>query len=494
MELTNNKLLDIRVFTALASLILSLFVYFNSDIINRDGILYINLAEAYIEGGLAETVKLYNWPFYPILIASINQLTSFPLEDCAHLLNALLLVLMLDTLLLICNKLLDGNYQQLSTAAVLFICFQPFNEYRDFIIRDFGYWAFCCLTLYRFIIFLEKPSIQNATIWQIVAVIAVLFRIEGIVILIGLPLYLFIHNSPMSAVLQIIKLNYLYILISPLVIGLATEMPEVISAFNKVTTIVDYTNLDTLLSAFNQKSYIIQTQILNHHSAHYSGFILSSGLIAMLIYKLIKATSFSYLSIYLLARWHNKKIFPTPYRNLIIYFFAINVLILLTFLFKQYSISQRYSIVAVISLILLALPRLTGFIVHAWSSQNKVILSVLGLILFIGLVDSITSSRSKTYIKDTAIWARTHLPEKSSIVTNDIFIKYYYNNYKPKTSSFLKLSKRPKRYRKYDYLILVEKNKDSKLNSFLSTMEIEKVYSIETKRKNKATVYKVLLD
>ena len=100
MELTNsNTLFKIRAFTALASLLLSVFAYYSNDIINNDGILYMNMAEAFLQGGLAETVKLFNWPFFSILVASIHQLTSLPLETSANILNALLFVLLLDTLI-----------------------------------------------------------------------------------------------------------------------------------------------------------------------------------------------------------------------------------------------------------------------------------------------------------------------------------------------------------------------------------------------------------
>jgi len=480
--------------------------YYSSDIINLDGILYMNMAEAYLQGGLAETVKLFNWPFYSILIAYTNQLTSLPLEASAYLLNALLFALMLDTLLLISNKLLL-NAQQLVIAALLLICFQSFNEYRDFIIRDFGYWAFCSLTLYRFILFLEKPTISNATLWQLVAVTAVLFRIEGVVILLGLPLYLFIyHHSPKSAIKQSLKLNYIFIVAFLLASGFAIKTPEISAAFGKVMTITDYVNPIVFLETFMEKTSVLEAQVLNGYSAKYSTLILSSGLIFMLVYKLVKAVSFGYLGLYLIDCWQRKNIAITPYRNLILYFAILNLIILVFYLFHEYFMSRRYTMVMLISLILLMLPRLTHTIVQAWSSRNKALLVVISLILLVSLVDGITSSRSKAYIKDTAIWASNNLPENSSVITDDKIIQYYYNSL-PSKAKLLKIEIGPyssenyinrfkeiqNLYYQYDYLILVEKHKNQKLKALLPTLQLELIYSQKDKKNNMANVYKILL-
>ena len=509
MEPTNsNTLFKIRAFTALASLFLSVFAYYSTDIINNDGILYMGMAEAYFQGGLSGMMKYsgFNWPFFPILVSYIHQLTLLPMETSAYILNALLFVLLLDTLILISRKF-QLTSQQLAIAALLFICFQSFNEYRDYIIRDFGYWAFCSLALYRFILFLEKPSITNATLWQLVAVMAVLFRVEGIVILLGLPLYLFIYHSPKVAVKQSVKLNYLFILAVLAVTVLTIEMSGISAAFSKIVTVTNYINPDIFLDTFREKAAIIETQVLNQYSASYSAFILSSGLIFMLCYKVIKAISFGYLGLFLFSRWQKNKIQAVPYRSLIIYFAALNIVILLAFLFHEYFMSRRYAMVTLISLLLLMLPRLTDLISQAWTSRNKGLLAVICIILLIGLVDGIHQSRSKAYIKETAIWASQNLPENSTVITDDRIIQYYYQSHQPKAAlskvwvdsyhndayqnSFNQIEKN---YLNYDYLIVVEKRKNKKIKQLLATMKLEQIYSQETKRQNKASVYKILAD
>lgn len=504
MDLTRNNLSQIRMVTALASLLLSALAYYSNDIINSDGILYMKMTEAYLQGGLAETVKVFNWPFFSIIVAYVHKVTSLPLEASAYILNALLFVLFLDTLILISNKLLL-NSQQLAIAAILFICFQSFNEYRDFIIRDFGYWAFCSLALYQFILFLERPTLKNATFWQLFATTALLFRVEGVVILLGLPLYLFIFHPPKVAFKQYVRLNYLLILGTISVTFVAIEMSGITASFGKIQSITSYADPSTFLEAFNQKTSIIKSQVLNQYSAKYSALIFSSGLIFMLLFKLIKALSFGYIGLFLVNWWQQKETQAMPYRSLIIYFMALNILILLAFLFHEYFMSRRYTIVTLVSLLLLMLPRLTTMISQAWAARNKLLLSVIGFVLFISLVDGITTSRSKTYIKETAIWASENLPKNSTILTEDTIIEYYYQSHYPKAElsrievgSYLQddypFIEIQKNYQNYDYLIVLEKRKNKKIKAILATMKLEQIYSQGTKRNNKASVYKILSD
>ena len=60
---TNNShhnLSNTRFFTALASLLLSLQAVYFDDIINRDGIMYLQMVEAYLTGGLTAVRSIYD--------------------------------------------------------------------------------------------------------------------------------------------------------------------------------------------------------------------------------------------------------------------------------------------------------------------------------------------------------------------------------------------------------------------------------------------------
>lgn len=485
-----NNIVKIRIITALISLLISSIAFYNADIINRDGILYVDMASTYAQKGLMGLLDYSNfgWPFFSIVIAHIHQITQLSFETSANVLNTLLFVLFTDTLVRLSNKFLP-NHRQVAIAALFFLCFFTLNHYRAFIGRDVGYWAFCSLALYQFILYIEKPTIQKATLWQVSMITAILFRVDGVVILLGLPLYLFAIHPPKLALKQFLPLFYLLIIGIMATMIIAVEQSSLASIFSKISSITKYINPDSVFTQFNANTKLIETQILNKYSAEYSALILSSGLIAMLLFKIFKALTLGYIGIFIYSRWENSPLGTTPYRNLIAYFLILNLIILLGFMFTEYFVSRRYTVLAVTSLFLLMLPRLCDSVEKAWLSRHKSILVVVGIILFVSLVDSLVHSNSKLYIKDIAIWASTNLPEKSTVITDNKTIKYYFNSHQPVAK--ISLTPRIETYQNYDYLIVIEKDKYKALKEQLATMNISPLFKLENKRGNKATVYTI---
>lgn len=481
-----NELTKIRLSTALISSLLSIFAFYTNDLINSDGVLYINMAASYLQGGLAATAELYNWPFFAVLTAYTHQISNFSFELSAQIINTLLFVLLTDSLIRISHKILPSK-QHIIIAAILFLCFQSLNEYRHFIFRDAGYWAFCSLALYHFMQFLDKPSLKQATLWQIFIVFATLFRVEGIILLALLPLYLLFHAPLKVAIKQALQLNYLFITITVFISVFTISQSSAIDAFSKIASVLNYIDISNFLTSFNNKTNILGTQILNKYSERYSALILISGLLVMLAYKIIKSISLSYISLYFIGRWQEKNIYQHKFNQLFIYFIALNVLILITFLLKNYFISSRYITMTLLAIILFMLPTLCQFITTIWNNKNKPILTIIGLVLLIGLIDSMTTSNSKVYIKETALWASQNITENKTILTDNLFLQYYFNSNNPKaTITKIKLLKT---YQNYDYLILVEKRKYKDRYAVLSTMDLKTIFSLQDKHGNKATVY-----
>ena len=504
----------IRIFTALASLLLSLQAVYFDDIINRDGIMYLQMVEAYLTGGLPAAQAIYNWPAFSILIAWIHQLTSLSIETTAFVLNSLFFILLTDALLLI-SSLLVASRRQLNIAAVLILCFMPINEYRDFILRDPGYWAFSSLALYQFMLFLNSSSYKTATLWQVFMVLAIFFRIEGSVVLLGLPLFLLFIRKPIEGLKQIIQASYLLIISLVAIIGFVLSQPDLMAAFGKLSTISLYLDLTKYTNTLTQYADVIKHQVLNRYSEGYAAFILITGMLAMLGYKILKAFSVSYLIIYFTTASKTLQPHAKQLQQLLLYFLALNILILITFLFKEYFISSRYTLMALLSILLIVIHSLCHGIERFWLSKNKLLLSIIALALFYSVADTSTMSSRKTYIKEAAIWAAHHLPEGSRVVTDDEFILYYFAAEKTpvtlcvkqvyKQTSFLKgyahsmpyiygvcAGDRSNSYLYYDYIIVVEKRRKTGLKDFLKTLDIERVYHTGKQSKDGASVYKVI--
>jgi hypothetical protein len=514
---TNNNhhnLIKTRFFTAFVSLLLSLQAVYFDDIINRDGILYMQMAEVYLTGGLHAIQGLYDWPAFAILIAWVHQLTSLSIETSGLVLNSLFFILLTDALILI-SSLLVATPRQLTIAAVLILCFTPLNEYRDFILRDPGYWAFSSLALYQFMLFIKSPNYKTATLWQVFMVIAILFRIEGSVILLALPLFLLFSRKPSEGLKQIIQASYLLIITLAAIVAFVLSQPDLMAAFGKLSSISSYLDLSAYTNTLSQYADVIKHQILNQYSEGYAAFILISGMLAMFTYKILKAFSVSYLIVYFATASKTLQPHAKQLQQLLLYFFALNILILITFLFKHYFISSRYTLMALISLLLIVMHSLSHGIERLWLGKNKVLLSVIAFALFYSVADTSTQSIRKTYIKDAAVWAAHNLPDDSLVMTDDSFILHYFDAEKTaaslcvkqlyKQSSFLAryadrmpytsgpcADIRSDSYLYFDYIIVVEKRRNTGLKDFLKTLNITMIHHTGKENKNGASVYKVI--
>ena len=506
MTFIGDSFIQIRLLTALVSLCLSLFACYNSNI-NNDGILYLYSAEAYLQDKLATIAPYNNQPFFSIIIAYVHVATSLSFESIAYLLNGLLLIILFDMLLLISKKMLPNN-QQIAIAAIILLCFQSLNEYREFVIRDFGYWAFASLALYRFIIFTEQPRLKNATYWQLAATLAFLFRIEGVFILLGLPFYLFIVHPPKIAVFHYLKAHYLLIAATIAMIIMVSFNANMPSIFYKIERGYQEV-LPNTVHIFNKKALIIATQVLSSEGnmGEYGPLALGSILITILVFKIIKAMSLSYIGLFALSCWQNKKRQIVPYQGLVVYFVLLTIIPLAMSLFISYLLSTRYTMMTLVSLLLLMLPRLIRLIEETWTTRNKTLLGIIVTVLLIGLADGVTSSRPKPYIKDIAIWASNNLPKNITILTNNRVIDYYYESRRAVTDTHYKTGMEKikknrfgdytfenvqKNYQNYDYLIIFRKRKDAQIQPLLVTMALEKIHCQGRKRSGEVCVYKVL--
>ena len=123
------------------SLLLSLWLVAIDPVINRDAILYLRAAEAYLDQGLLASQALHGRPVLSICIAWLHQLTGLPLLYCGLLLNAAFYaVLVLAFVATVAT--LGGDRRTQLFAAALILSHPIINEYRSSIMRDPAYWEY----------------------------------------------------------------------------------------------------------------------------------------------------------------------------------------------------------------------------------------------------------------------------------------------------------------------------------------------------------------
>ena len=481
---------NIRLFTAFISLLFSVLAFSTDQLINSDGVLYLNMAKAYIEGGLAATASMYDWPFFSILIAVIHQFTGLQLELSGQIINSLLFVVFTDALVLIANKLLS-NLRYVFIASLIILCFSTLNDYRSYIIRDIGYWAFISISIYRTIIFLEKPNWQNGIYWQLSSLLALLFRVEAIVIILATPLFIVFQLGFRDGLKSAIKLCSLFLLGGVLAAAVFTQQQGMKSAFGKLLSVREFLDHSSITEVFHEKATILGKELLSQYSERYGGMILASGLVYMLLAKIITGLSPLNLIFFTMAKVQQKTgSSESNTRHFLLFFIGINLIILLTFLFKHYFISTRYAVMLITAVVLLMLPAMCRLIDDYWLAKNKFALTLIPLLLLASLIDTFTTSVTKGYIKETAIWASQNLPENSRVLTSDIFIDFYFHENEPKAR--LKLDRTLQTNKQFDYFIVIEKRSHTETKKQYANWDLIPIHYSENARGDKAVIYKVL--
>jgi hypothetical protein len=265
-----------------------------------------------------------------------------------------------------------------------------------------------------------------------------------------------------------------------------------VEAFDKLSSYMAYLNTEALQLKLDERLTILEQKILSPFSADYSSLILFSGLFAMLMFKILEGLSIGYTLLLGLSWWQQGRLVSSRHTGLILWFVCINVVILMAFLFKQYFVVSRYCIMAVTGVFLLILPTLTTFIEECWQKKRHWLSAATAFFVLAGIVDTFHTTNSKTYIKDTAIWASYHFQSEDKLLTDDEFIQYYLKREQTPVS----ITYRPKgllNYQRFDYILVVEK-KGSREFKPVEGIQLELVYQQKNKRNNKASIYKVIHD
>ena len=511
-NLEPNNLTQIRVFTAIASLIFSMYAVYFDDIINKDGVLYLKTAELFLSGNMDVAFVSYNWPFYSIIIAFFQKITSIPLELSALILTSIFFVILTDALILI-SSLIFSVPRQLKISALLILCFMPILDYRDYIIRDPGYWAFSCLALYHFMVFINSSRIIHGTLWQIFMITATSFRIEGVFLLIIVPLFLLLSKKLRDEMVVRRLITCFFISITFL-----AAIPFIegfnIKQFSKIYLVLNYMDLDFIFKQFTISAEILEHQVLNKYSAEYAGFILFFGFVVLLIYKVFEGFSISYIVIFLASFKNSSQLSNNLYYNFLVYFFIINLLILFVFLLKAHFISSRYIVLTLINLLLLLSFYMVTGIERLYLNKNKLLLAIITVCLSYNLLDAATMSRYKSYIKDSSLLSAQKIPEKSIVLVNNMAAFYYLTEEAAHlTVCFKKIEKIDmkelelkkysckteknsqsyhKSYIDFDYVLLVLKNNSAENPSNSDGFSLEKIIQTKNINQDKAILYKVV--
>jgi hypothetical protein len=420
--------------TFIASLAFSYLAISTDNLLNHDGIYFMDAAKTYLRDGIAALFKVFPWPFFSWLVANVHQISWFPhIEQTAHFINALLIATTCILFIRIYAEI-TNNEGSLWVAAVLVLTLVGVNKYRADVMKDFGYWCFYLAGFYSLLRYYKRPSWAVAIGWQIFTGLAVLFRIEGLVVVAMGPLVLFFKNVPLKErVIQTARLYSIYIigLIGLLIAMVFVDTSRIDVQLGRLSTIVYHLNIDSWIKIFNSAVRKVGEIYWyeGSHDKHYHvlAIIYASSLFIYVLIKIVECLSFPYFLVFLYGSF-KKHYTINNYNKIILYFVALWFLFFIVYQFNGKVISSRYTTSLVLLLLLL-----TGQVVERLipaisnSRHRKKIVSVVFIYLFINTIDSVISTQgdSKTHVLQSGYWIQENVDRAVPVYSNYYKTLYY---------------------------------------------------------------------
>ncbi len=422
--------------TFIVSLALSLSQVLVDPVVNSDGILYLHTASLIQANHWQAAYSAYNWLFYSFLIANFSSITSLSLEYSAYSINAFFSATTCAAFVLITHEFGGKNKTILLFASLIILCFPNFNEYRNMVIRDHGYWAFYLLSCYFFIRAFKHPSPKVFIYLTSTLLIASLFRVEGVIFLITLIPILFFHHKPTHT-------KTIICIASLVIITLLAVLP--FNNTQKVSTLDGFTKIKQISQSIERPVNKIPTAIkitieyINElspqgFSENYAPAILSITVILILLTEVLSALSPLYAIALSFEFFRQKTMLGSPLFKPWVYLISINLIVLCGFLISSFFLSGRYPIALTLTL-LTPLPFLAFQVYQKTqsmrlSSRQKLIVQIIAFSFIALSIDGLISTgASKGYLRDAGQWiGALNKKPGASLFTNDQFVSFYANS------------------------------------------------------------------
>lgn len=473
---------DVRLPAVLISLLLSVWLVYVDGVVNNDGILYLKAARAFARGDAAAAAQIYTWPFYSWLIAAFHQATGLGLETAAHIIDALfgaLLVYAFITLV----ALFDKRRGTLICAAVVILLWPALNKYRAEVIRDVAYWACYLSALVFFLRFYARPAAFHLAIaWGVAMVAGSLFRIEGMVLLIALPLVLlFDGRSPVMARMRHFLMAESVLLGCALAIACywMAQPGDVIFSGRLAEPMEWLQRLPQLFSdELSARAHTVERTLLSEYSSGYAmgAVLLTLGLIIVGDF----ISNIEVLHLFLAGYPFVFRDFRESlrFKRVLLWVALLNLAVIFIFALEYFFLIGRY----IMPLSLLALvfaPIGLMRLYERWTAMRREgvawrrnwLFVVVCLGFAVALVDSTYSlGPSKQYLREGGLWIQANVSRPARILMNSEIAAFYAGRYAFPQRGF-DASMKQERWKEFEYVGYAVSHRDKeKAESMRATL------------------------
>ncbi|BBO87796.1 hypothetical protein [Desulfosarcina ovata] len=495
-----RRMEDVRLLAAVIALVVVFIAVNKPNTFNKDGILYLEAAEAFADKGLDEAMSVYRWPFYPIAIALVGKLTHLPMELTAHALNALLCAVVVTSFITILKEM--GASKSVQVLGSIIVLSHPrLQHYHHYISRDYGYWAFLLLSLVQMMRYYHQLYFRHALGWGFFITMAALFRPEGFVLMFFSPLVLLFRTGTgawgrLGGLLKPYGLFLVFILLGGIwELTRVGAPPFPLSRFGEF--LKQLTNgLAMVNENLNAKAAIATGQLLPPYLTKFSRIMIISGLAGIFFYQFI--TALYPLHVLLLGYGIGKAVFPDAggSKKVIYVYVLLSLVIPAVYLYQKFILSHRFLMPSIL-LLLLWVPFSVHHIFQLWQnrpkgfSRIKIIFPLMAAWLLVMFVYILIPPRGlDSYILDAGTWLKTHMPPDASLYTNEVKLAYYA---KRKYKQFDVLEKSKKGFwGPGDYIALKVYPKDyENVRSRLAAANLTPIKTMKNKEGRRVVIVKI---
>lgn len=425
-----------KIIVTLGIMIALMMILLEQGRINDDAVLYLEVAKYFSLFEWKTALSLYPWAFHSFLIGITSAITGLGLETSAYAWS--IFFFGLTTYAFVWLIRLAGGSNKTVIAGALLLFTNPYivGDTLPMILRDQGFWAFFLLTIALFIRFYRKITLHNNLAWQFAAIVATLFRIEGLALIALLPLIL-LAQTQNSWKDRIKKTLSAYTLLS---IGVVAVIIASLH-FSATPHIQDSRALKVILNfisgAYTQiseglitKAHMIGDEVLGKFLADYGMQGLLLTLIAVVVGKITGTAG--WLSVLLAALQYKIKNVLIDHTTKTILWWAAFILFItaMVSLLANFILAGRYIIpVALVIMIIAAFSLAAVYEQMREKTPGQRYKLLASLIVVVLLFNCWKTFRPKpegyTYERDAVTWVLSHTPENTPVFYDNARLRYY---------------------------------------------------------------------
>ncbi|HLF96032.1 MAG TPA: hypothetical protein VI457_02725 [Methylococcaceae bacterium] len=404
------------------SLVLSLLAAVTDDVLNSDGMWYVYTAQVFVEEGSSAALAKFDWPFLPVLIGLLHVGTGLSYVASSYLLNAVLLAALSTGFVLLYREI--GGPRVWVAAAVILL--SPFlNEYRNYVIRDFGFWCFGVWAILFFVRYCRRHrSWQDALGWQLCVLAAVAFRIEGVSLAVLLPLYCcFLPRQRFSAWLRA-NIVFLAGILGAIALVMLDIVP--LTYLRRFEYLQSFLSWSVLSGDFTGKMVVVSHHLQGIPSISDTPAFLIGGALGIFVRQTVGGLGL--LGLPLAAGLWQRRLRLAEWSVLSWAMFAAAVPVVM-FALRDLFLSGRYPGLLVLLLSLPAARMLDEYLPRLdWMWKKYPLrLGVIVVALSVWTVDSVMVTRHyKLFLREAGEWAEAHVPPAARLYANDDTLYFYY--------------------------------------------------------------------